>query len=269
MPQKKNYKKSAPRRRRAPRKMKMYSRPKGHIRELASAQYSTSSFPMFSNNVYAFRNFSLQYAAVRITDIGQSYQFFRIRRVNWQIRPAFDTFQSSATGTPVSVPQLYWRNDREGNYTSATTLSTLKSAGCKPIRLDDKIISKSFAPAVVMPTLVTPGNTSVTPPIEPVYGNGTKKISPWLPTNANATTVGASWAANAIDHLGVIFCVDQDSGVSTNVPVAYLSFTVEFDFKKPLDVNVQGDQDHQMVHVSLESLLPGLPPPTASVELLK
>lgn len=262
----KGAKKSAPRRRQYRRKAPMYRRPRGHIREIASAQYSTLSFPMFSNQVYAFRNFTLAAASVRLTDIGQSYQFFRIRKVNWQIRPAFDTFQSSGTGSAVSVPQLYWRMDREGVFTSATTLETLKAAGCKPVRLDDKIIAKSFAPAVVLPTLVTPANESATPPTPAVYGNGVKKVSPWLPTNANAYVQGsATWVANSQDHLGIIFCVDQDSGVSTNVPVGYLSFTIEYDFKKPLDISAQGDQDHQVTEVKLETLAPHYVPPEAKL----
>jgi len=267
MPRK--YQKKAPRRRQPMRrrKMPMYRRPRGHIRELASAQYSTQSFPMFANQVYAFRNFSLAAASVRLTDIGQSYQFFRIRKVNWQVRPAFDTFQASGTGSATTIPQLYWRVDREGNYTSATTLDTLKAAGSKPIRLDDKIITKSYAPAVVLPTLVTPANDSTSPPTAAVYGNGAKRISPWLPTNANAYVQGAAtWVANSIDHLGIILCVDQDSGVSTNAPVAYLSFTVEFDFKKPLDITVQGDPT-SVTEVKLETLVPGYVPPSEEAKL--
>ncbi len=263
MPRK--YQKKAPRRRQPMRRRKMplYRRPRGHIRELASAQYSTLSFPMFANQVYAFRNFSLAAASVRVTDIGQSYQFFRIRKVNWQIRPAFDTFQASATGSATTVPQLYWRMDREGTFTSSTTLETLKAAGCKPIRLDDKIIAKNFAPAVVLPTLVTPANASADPPTPAVYGNGAKRISPWLPTNANAYVQGAAnWVANSIDHLGIIFCVDQDSGVSVNAPCGYLSFTVEYDFKKPLDTSAQGEE---ITDVKLETLAPHYVPPSEEV----
>jgi len=263
MPIKKtSYKKRAPRRRRAVRRrMPMYRKIRGgHIREMASAQYSSLSAPMLPNaSVYAFRNFSLSGAGERVQSIAQAYQFYRITRVTWEVRPAYDTFAASSSGSPTSVPQLYWCMDKEGSFTGNTTLQTLKSAGCKPLRLDDKIIRKSFKPAVLQAVALAPGSQAD----DPSLVLGSKRISPWLPTNANAYVTQsppAPWDVSTVDHLGLLLAIDQDVGVNTSSPAAYVSFTVEFEFKKPLDINPLGEGN--LTEVKLETLKPGYVAPS-------
>lgn len=264
---KKKTSKRAPRRRQYRRKAPMYRRMRGgHVLEKAGASYSTNSAPLFPNaSVYSFMNFALTGASTRVQSIASAYQFYRIKKVTWEVRPAYDTFQAAATGSPTSVPQLYWQIDRDAVFTPSTTLQTLKAAGCKPIRLDDKIIRKSFRPAVLQGVASQPGAEATAP----VLVLGSKRISPWLPTNANAyvdATQNEPWAASSIDHLGLLLAVDQDAGVNTSIPVAYVSFTVEFEFKKPLDTKALG-QDVTVTNVPLETLAPQYVPPSEGLKV--
>lgn len=261
---KKKTSKRAPRRRQYRRKAPMYRRMRGHIVEKAAAQYSTNSAPLFSNaSVYSFMNFALSAASTRVQAIAKAYQFYRIKRVTWEVRPAYDTFTASSTTAGSSVPQLYWRVDRDAVFTPATTLQTLKASGCKPIRLDDKIIRKSFKPSVLQAVADAAGPEANAPSLV----LGSKRISPWLPTNANNYVQAAQnepWAPSSIDHLGLLLAVDQDVGVNATNPVAYVSFTVEFEFNKPLDSSSIGDVS--ITEVKLETLAPQYVPP---VELAK
>lgn len=160
---KKTMKKRAPRRRARRNAVRKYTRG-GHIKEYAAAQYSTLSLPMTpslaaSGAVYSFRNFSLAGASARVLNIAQSYQEYRIKRVTWEVRGYFDTFQAPSAATAPTVPHLYWRMDKLGTYNTDTTLTTLKASGCKPIRLDDKLIRKSFKPTVLQGVAESPSAT--------------------------------------------------------------------------------------------------------------
>lgn len=242
--------KSMPRRRRARRVRRARIPRAPAIRhETAQATYSTLSAPLFPNaNVYAFQNFSLEASSQRVLSVAQAYQFFRIKKVTWQLRPAFDTF-TSAAGT--SVPSLYWRVDKDRNFLTSSTLQTLKASGCRPVRLDDKIITKSFKPAVLQGV----SEQATTLGSAPSLTLGSSKVSPWLPTNQNAYTSTAPWIASSIDHLGLLIAIDQDGGVSTTVPCAYISFTVDYEFKKPLEISTTGSEDSVQV-VPMETLAP-------------
>lgn len=254
----KSMKKRAPRRRmrRARRANPMRSLAIRH--ETAQASYSTLSAPLLPNaNVYAFANFSLQAASIRVLSVGQAYQFYRIKKITWQVRPAFDTF--AATGT-TTVPHLYWRNDKDRSFNSSTTLQTLKASGCKPIRLDDKVITKSFIPSVLQSVAEQPTTLGSAPSLT----LGSSKLSPWLPTNMNAYTSTSPWVPSSIDHLGLLLCIDQDGGVGSN-PCAYVSFTVDFEFKKPLDTSATG-LDDSIAPVPIETLAPHYVAPSKTTE---
>lgn len=236
----------------------------GHIREQASAQYSTLSAPLNANaSVYAFRNFSLAAASVRVQNVGKSYQEYRIKRVTWEVRPCYDTFQAPASGNAATVPHLYWRVDKLATYDVDTTLQTLKASGCKPIRLDDKTIRKSFKPAVVVPVVQGPA----LPDGSPDTIIGSYRTSPWLATN-NAAYTGSSqtgWVASSVDHQGLLIAIDQDTLSSSAYPQAFISFTVEFEFRKPLD-DISSD-GATMQDVKLETLAPQYVPPSETSAL--
>lgn len=235
----------------------------GHIREVASAQYTTNvqllqPSQSISGGVYAFRNFSLSSASDRVQRIGASYQQYRIKKITWQVKPFFDTYPAATTATAPTIPHLYWMMDRLATYDVDTMLTTLKAAGAKPIRLDDKMVTKSFKPSIICPALQGPA----TPTGAPDIIAATYKVSPWLTTN-NASYGGAGqteWVASSVDHNGLLLGIDCDIvGFSS---VASVQFTVEFEFRKPLD-DLGGSGEVVVQEVDLLTLKPKYvaPPP--------
>lgn len=230
------------------------------------AQYSTTSFPMTPSQAvsggiaYSFRNFSLAGASTRVLNVAQAYQEYRIKRITWEVRGFYDTFQAPTSATSPTVPHLYWRVDKSGVFNADTSLTTLKASGCKPIRLDDKLIRKSFKPAVLQGVASEVSNSSSSP----LLVLGSHRVSPWLPTNANAYTAGnTDWVASSIDHLGLILALDCDV-IPFGGPAGTVSFTVEFEFRKPFD-DVTNGQDTQMVNVDLATIAPQYVPPEGKV----
>lgn len=263
MPRK--YQKKAPRRRYPMRRrrqplVRKYNRG-GHIKELAAAQYTTGNqllLPAIApgGGTYQFANFSLAAASARVKAIASSYQEFRIKKVTWQVKPFFDTFAAPGSATAPTVPHLYWRVDKLGSFSADATLNTLKSTGCKPIRLDDKMITKSFKPAVLQAVAM-----EATPNGQPASANlvlGSYKVSPWLPTNANAyEAANLAWEPSSIDHLGLLIAIDCD--VIPFASVASINFTVEFEFRKPLQDDPSSTTS--VLPIKLETLAPGYVPP--------
>jgi len=248
------------RRRRNP--VRKYNRG-GHIKEYAAAQYTTtnqllSPSQSISGGVYAFRNFSLSGASERVQNIAQAYQEYRIKRITWQCKGFFDTFVAPSTATAPTVPHLYWRIDKLSSYNTDTTLTTLKASGCKPIRLDDKLITKSWKPVVLQGVADKPMDATGTPSF--VYGS--YRTSPWLPTNAFAYGQSTQWLPSSIDHLGLLLGIDCDV-VPFGGPCASVQFTVEFEFRKPLDdIDPNGESVVQVVDIA--DLQPKKNPPEES-----
>lgn len=258
---KKSMKKRAPRRRARRNPVRKYTRG-GHIKEYAAAQYSTVNLPMTpaqaqSGAVYSFRNFSLAGASTRVQNIAQSYQEYRIKRVTWEVRGFFDSFVAPSSATAPTVPHLYWRMDKLGTYNADTTLTTLKASGCKPIRLDDKLIRKSFKPVVLQGV----ASEASADPSTPFLVLGSYKTSPWLPTNAMAYATGKNtWVPSSIDHLGLILGIDCDI-VPFGGPAGAVSFTIEFEFRKPLD-DIDPNGESVMHVVDIADLAPKPLPPS-------
>lgn len=223
--------------------------PRRRMNEVAQASFQTLSIGLLPNQAYAARNFSLS-NSTRAVQVAQAYQFYRIRKVTAYIRPFYDTY-SPGTGTNATVPHLYMVIDKDGSFPANTTLQTLKAAGARPIRLDDRIIKRSFVPRTLEATVVSP-TTSAGPT---QYGLGVGKSSPWLPTNKNAydEDPASVWAANSVDHLGVLFAVDCDQ-ITTPIasPICNVSFEIEYEFKKALWTSAQGDT--AMSHIDLDTM---------------
>lgn len=235
----------------------------GHVKEVASAQFTTLSQLLqpsqaISGGVYAFRNFSLSNASDRVQRIAQSYQQFRIKKVTWQCKPFFDTYPAATTATAPTIPHLYWMMDRLAAYDADTTLTTLKAAGAKPIRLDDKMVTKSFKPSVIYPVV----QGTALPDGSPDTIVGSYKVSPWLTTN-NASYGGSTqdeWVASSVDHQGLLIGIDCDViGFSS---VASIQFTVEYEFRKPLD-DLGGTGEAVVQEIDMLNLKPKYvaPPP--------
>jgi len=200
---------------------------------------------LVANTVYNFRNFTLDQFAAAV-QIARAYQFYRIKRVTFKFMPLADTFVAAAGN---SVPQLYYMIDKSGSIPTNATLDSLKKMGAKPVRFDDKTITRGFAPSVLTVDTAAPG----------VFQSSQYRVSPWLSTNANALNPGA-WVPSTIDHLGMFWCVQQEV-FPVNQQVSYrCELTIEFQFKKPLWTDVaQAEAPQESVAIVLPHYKGNLP----------
>lgn len=225
MPAKKSMSMKKPalrRRRRVVRKKAMI--PRSPRRVYGSQQFArvVETYPaqnINANTTYLVNDIDLL-ANGRAEAVAKQYQFFRISRVQFRWKTIYDSYIAGVGTT--SVPQLYWRIDREGTFPINTTLQDLKNSGCKPKRFDDGNAMVSFKPAVSIGTTDQSGVSSY---------SGPYKISPWLPTQNASTNVSAGWAANSTAHRGIVFQVEQALPAGT---ACQLEVTVVYEFKQPL-----------------------------------
>lgn len=184
-----------------------------------------------ASQVYYANNFSLT-NSLRAVQVAQAFQEYRIAKVEMFVKPVADTYDANiiATAAAPGLPTFYYMIDKTSALmTSTTTTQTLKNAGAKPIRLDDKTIKVAFKPAVCIGSSdAGPGGTA---PIEELAA--LHKVSPWITTNANAATPGALWVPNSVDHYGIVFGAEQTRG-STPTEVGVVSWAITYEFRKPL-----------------------------------
>lgn len=239
-------KKSAPRRRRMPRR-RMAPRQENY----ASCVDTVGDLSVVSNTPYSLQNISLTNSA-RAKTIAQGYQFYRITKVEVKWKPYVDTFASGG----LTVPNLYYMIDKANTFPSNTTIATLKQAGAKPVRLDDKVITRSFKPAVHMAS-----DDGAAGPATVVETAAMTKVSPWITTNGNAGGSGALWTPNSVDHRGLVFVIEQQTG-AVNAGVASVEIVIHYQFKKPLFSSASGDETvHRIDLDTLEIVPPPLKTP--------
>lgn len=210
-------------------------------REFAALTHTTTEFDLQAtgtgtnispSQAYSIYNFSLSSSA-RAEQVSQGYQEYRIRLIEMFVKPYADTYDAAnvqvGTAGP-GLPYFYYMVDKTGvfNNTSTTSL-TLKQAGAKPIRLDDKTIRVAYKPAVQIGS----SDSGAPPGPAPLLDlASTYKVSPWITTNQNARTPGQPWAPNSVDHQGIIMAAEQPRGVLPT-SVASISFRIHYEFRKP------------------------------------
>lgn len=217
-----------PRRRMRKPRRKMIRKPR---QEFATARQTLQLPDDDMNTVYTLDQIRLAQFD-RMTAIARNYQYFRITKVEMKFKPFSDTFAPGTGGTVVnqSVPYLYTLINK-GNVLNTSSFNALRDAGAKPRRFDDKTLRVSWKPAVLLgiqdySSVITP--TSVT-----VFNM--KKVSPWLATNLNAGQRSATWAASTVDHVGILYGVEQDLAGSTGQQPYGVEITAYFEFKGPLN----------------------------------
>lgn len=172
----------------------------------------------------------------RATQVGQAYQYYRIRRVALTFKPTFDTYGVKldiSGGSPppaytgLGKPNLYYMIDKSGSLPSNISLEGLKSLGARPKQLDEKNMTVSWVPSVLEASMTASGTAGSATSAPAKY-----MISPWLLTSANTVSPGV-WIPSDVDHLGIYWYMDQFTGVGT-APQYNVEVEVQFEFKKPL-----------------------------------
>lgn len=154
----------------------------------------------------------------RAVQVAQAYQHYRIKRIAVTFKPSYDTFVSGV-GNPTK-PRIYWMIDKSGAIPTNITIEGLKNMGARPMELDEKPRTVSWAPSVLESTLDNPNQVSAR-----------YQISPWLST-ARAPIQPGLFVPSSVDHLGLYWILDaiaNPEGYQYQVEVE-----VQFQFKKPL-----------------------------------
>lgn len=207
---------------RAARGKRAAKRSKFEVREVASlTEIQAAPTNLIATNTnYSQYNLSLA-SCTRAQNVAKGYQYYRIKRITYVVKPLMDTFVQNPPGgsSNATVPYLYYMIDRTRQFQAGFTIDQLKAMGAKPRRLDDKSLSFSFTSSVLTDTFDNTQNATTAVQY---------KLSPWLPTK-DIAGVGV-WNPNTTDHLGVVWRVEQ--AVGPNIGYA-LERRIQFEFKKP------------------------------------
>lgn len=160
----------------------------------------------------------------RASAIAKEFGLYRIAHVKVTLRPLFDTYSSSLPGTgnyPNSLPTVYWKMNRYGDFPAGFAGDYMRSLGAKPNRLDDKQVTWSFKPNI----LVSQNNAANLPSTSQV------KITPWLSTDdAPADNL---FTLSTAQHYGFsMFIEGGGAGTATGV-AALMDIQVVYEFKNP------------------------------------
>lgn len=171
---------------------------------------------IYSLNSIALANFD------RLSIIGRAYQYFRFTHCEVRLKPLADTFQMGGSG---QVPYAYWLVNKGENLV-VDSFDSLRDAGAKPIRFDDKTVVIRYKPAVLQFIRdIDPAGTRVA-------NFGMTRTSPWLSTNDLAGQNPNVMIPSSVEHSGILYGVD---GGNQDTQVYSFEMTVHCQFKKPLN----------------------------------
>lgn len=192
-------------------------RSKRTVAERASLSVTRAFSLLATNQTYRFSDVQLSHYA-RAVNVAKGYQLYRIKNIKLVCSPLADTFQA---GGGVTVPYLYFQVDRTRQLDNIRTATEFKQLGCKPHRLDDKIVTFQYRPSVLNTTL---DNAATQGGVFNQY-----KISPWLRCRDETGAPGV-WNPDTTDHQGLVMLLENSGGAD----VAWkIEVVVEFEFMKP------------------------------------
>ena len=160
----------------------------------------------------------------RALAMGQLFGLYRIAKLIFKFKPAFDTYISNpgfvGGNGPVSVPTLYYKINRYGDVPAAITEEYLKTMGAKPIRFDDKQVTIGFKPNILLGTAANAGSDS-----------GQVKMTPWLSTDSAVND--QAWTPSTTTHYGLVLFISAAMNGNGQQPVGYFDVTAVYEFKQP------------------------------------
>lgn len=160
---------------------------------------------------------------VRAPAIAKEFGLYRIAKIIYTYKPLFDTYSSSLPGTgnaPNSLPQLYWKMNRYGDFPAAFNGEYMRALGARPYKLDDKNVTIAYKPSILQVQANTAGQTAAS-----------IKMTPWLSTDD--TPLDNLFTLSTTDHFGHTLFVEGGGAGSANGPVATMDIKVIYEFKNP------------------------------------
>lgn len=213
----------------------------GNVPDVASLSETVDYGALDTGSPYSFNDVQLAQFA-RATMVARGYQFYKIRRVTFNVQPLLDTFASGGT---TQMPYLYWIINRTGNGFPALNKQWFLDNGAKGIRFDDKTVKISYTPAIVVDAV----EAGV-----PGVGNQANlpKLSPWLTTNRDS--FASVWNPSQVSHCGHFMAIYSEGGLAMKYRV---TLTIEISFKKPLATPpIPGVGDAALVIKNTDLLVP-------------
>jgi len=218
MPLKKAYKKRTYRKRPAAVKSKRTYRKK------TTAPANTATIVETLPPVAIILNLGYQFEIPGITGdkpiaICEQFGLYRIAKVVHKFTPFFDTYTSAAPGPAASVPNLLWKMNRYADKPPGFVAEDLRNLGAKPIRFDDKTLTVSYRPNILLAN-ATAGSVS-----------GSMKMSPWINTDTLPDSPG--FLPSTTNHYGHFYVVE--GGITGTIPpnVGTVQTTITYEFKLP------------------------------------
>lgn len=159
----------------------------------------------------------------RAPTIAKMFGLYRIAKIIYTHRPIFDTYSSSLAGTgnsPNSVPTLYWKMNRYGDFPAAFNGDYMRSLGARPFRLDDKQVTFSYKPNILTVQQDVAGNTPAG-----------IKVTPWLSTDD--TPQDNNFTISTAEHYGHTLFVEGGGAGTAQGAVCNLDIQIVYEFKNP------------------------------------
>jgi len=196
------------------------SKPRRQNRNVAerASMTVTRSFQLLNpNQTYRLGDIQLSHY-LRAVNVAKAYQLYRIKNVKIVVSPLADTFQA---GGGVTVPYIYFQVDRTRELDNIRTPQEFKQLGCKPHRVDDKIVTFQYRPSVLNTTL---DDAAAQTGVFNQY-----KLTPWLRCRDETGTPG-TWNPDTTDHQGLVMICENAGGADVQFKIEVM---LEFEFMKP------------------------------------
>jgi len=176
----------------------------------------------------------------RASAVAPEFGLYRIAKITYRINPLYDTYTSTAPGgnAIAGVPQLYWKMNRYADAPAVWDGDYLRQQGAKPHRLDDKSVTISYRPNILLANAAA-GSDS-----------GQVKMTPWLSTDTAPDD--QAFALSTTEHQGHMMWIECPvSGSPAEVRVAKMDVTIVYEFKNPRSIAASSSNSAPLVKQSL------------------
>lgn len=203
-----------------PRRVYRKSRVARRPRRALSSNYSRihEEYDVTANANTTYAHVTQLSSLVRAKQIAPFFQEYKITSVKLIFKPKWDTYPVDLANGQ-QLPYFLFVNDPASTVPNNIAYQDYISMGAKPVRFDDRSITRYMPPCVIMNSPVT--STTVLPALI--------KKSPWLPTSS---TNGGPWSINDVVHHGLKALITGVTPADTSQYVVTVGVTVLF--RKPL-----------------------------------
>jgi len=175
----------------------------------------------------------------RATAMMAQFKYYRCTRIEYTYEALWNVYHAqTATGTAIAptVPQAYWRMDRNGT-APFQTVADFQDAGAKPIPLTRKI-KIAYTPNVITQQFESSAAVVGIAPDQDQVQQTIMKPNKWLSTVKNSLGAGASFTTDNWSYNGHQFIIDQlAASGATNPALTRVVATAHWQFKDPF-INV-------------------------------